>query len=187
MGGNDGTSSLDSCERYDPLLNKWKLVASMQHRRFVSQIPIITLEIRNPFWERQRHLSVVCCCFQEEQPTALRFSIVSSPNDCLRTEVKAVLVSSIHELTPSPEMGTCDGSPPPNCGSPPPNCRAKKGPRFFSPADCRLKKKRSWSLSSYLGRQKLCDSSLFFRNPIICLLVPNSLLEIRSGCRMTTA
>ncbi len=34
VGGNDGTSSLDSCERYDPLLNKWKLVASMTHRRW---------------------------------------------------------------------------------------------------------------------------------------------------------
>ena len=35
VGGNDGTSSLDSCERYDPHLNKWTLVASMAHRRYV--------------------------------------------------------------------------------------------------------------------------------------------------------
>jgi kelch-like protein 8 len=33
VGGNDGTSSLDSCERFDPHLNKWTLVARMVHRR----------------------------------------------------------------------------------------------------------------------------------------------------------
>lgn len=32
VGGNDGTSSLDSCERYDPHLNKWTVVASMSNR-----------------------------------------------------------------------------------------------------------------------------------------------------------
>ena len=33
VGGNDGTSSLDSCERYDPLLNKWKMIKPMCYRR----------------------------------------------------------------------------------------------------------------------------------------------------------
>ncbi|EYB82159.1 hypothetical protein Y032_0365g3578 [Ancylostoma ceylanicum] len=33
VGGNDGSSSLDSCERYDPVLDKWKLVAKMTNRR----------------------------------------------------------------------------------------------------------------------------------------------------------
>lgn len=33
VGGNNGTSSLDSCERYDPLLNKWTRIASMRNRR----------------------------------------------------------------------------------------------------------------------------------------------------------
>ena len=35
VGGNDGTSSLDSCERYDPLLNKWKMTKPMCYRRRV--------------------------------------------------------------------------------------------------------------------------------------------------------
>ena len=33
MGGNDGAASLDSCERYDPHLNKWTVMASMNKRR----------------------------------------------------------------------------------------------------------------------------------------------------------
>lgn len=33
MGGNDGATSLDSCERYDPHLNKWTMIASMKQRR----------------------------------------------------------------------------------------------------------------------------------------------------------
>uniref|UniRef100_A0A1I7XM07 BACK domain-containing protein n=1 Tax=Heterorhabditis bacteriophora TaxID=37862 RepID=A0A1I7XM07_HETBA len=36
VGGNDGTSSLDSCERYDPVLDKWKLIARMTNRRYPS-------------------------------------------------------------------------------------------------------------------------------------------------------
>ena len=47
VGGNDGTSSLDSCERYDPILNKWILVASMQHRRSVR------LTLSALFWARK--------------------------------------------------------------------------------------------------------------------------------------
>jgi hypothetical protein len=33
VGGNDGAASLDSCERYDPHLDKWSLMASMLKRR----------------------------------------------------------------------------------------------------------------------------------------------------------
>ena len=33
IGGNDGVSSLDKCERYDPFLNKWIPVTSMHKRR----------------------------------------------------------------------------------------------------------------------------------------------------------
>ncbi len=33
IGGNDGATSLDSCERYDPHLNKWSMMASMKKRR----------------------------------------------------------------------------------------------------------------------------------------------------------
>ena len=33
IGGNDGATSLDSCERYDPHLNKWTMMASMNKRR----------------------------------------------------------------------------------------------------------------------------------------------------------
>lgn len=33
IGGNDGVSSLDKCERYDPYLNKWSAVAAMHKRR----------------------------------------------------------------------------------------------------------------------------------------------------------
>lgn len=33
VGGNDGTSSLDKCESYDPFLNKWSPIASMHKRR----------------------------------------------------------------------------------------------------------------------------------------------------------
>ena len=33
VGGNDGSSSLESCERYDPNLNKWSHIADMNKRR----------------------------------------------------------------------------------------------------------------------------------------------------------
>ena len=33
IGGNDGAASLESCERYDPHLNKWALVSPMNKRR----------------------------------------------------------------------------------------------------------------------------------------------------------
>jgi len=33
IGGNNGTASLDTCERYDPHLNKWTSVESMKKRR----------------------------------------------------------------------------------------------------------------------------------------------------------
>lgn len=33
LGGNDGSSSLNSVEKYDPQLNKWTIVASMGTRR----------------------------------------------------------------------------------------------------------------------------------------------------------
>jgi len=33
IGGNDGTSSLDKCECYDPFKNKWTDVASMGNKR----------------------------------------------------------------------------------------------------------------------------------------------------------
>ena len=32
-GGNDGQSSLQSMERYDPHINKWSMMASMAKRR----------------------------------------------------------------------------------------------------------------------------------------------------------
>lgn len=33
LGGNDGSSSLNSVERYEPALNKWTIVTSMFTRR----------------------------------------------------------------------------------------------------------------------------------------------------------
>lgn len=33
LGGNDGSSSLNSVERYDPRLNKWTVVNAMVARR----------------------------------------------------------------------------------------------------------------------------------------------------------
>ena len=33
IGGNDGAASLDTCERYDPHLNKWVMMAPMNKRR----------------------------------------------------------------------------------------------------------------------------------------------------------
>lgn len=33
VGGNDGISSLDKCEKYDPLLNKWTFIAPMNRHR----------------------------------------------------------------------------------------------------------------------------------------------------------
>ena len=33
VGGNDGSTTLNTCERYDPHLNKWTMIASMQTRR----------------------------------------------------------------------------------------------------------------------------------------------------------
>ncbi len=33
IGGNDGSSSLSSCERYDPHLNKWSPITPMNKRR----------------------------------------------------------------------------------------------------------------------------------------------------------
>jgi len=33
IGGNNGTASLDTCERYDPHLNKWTAIEPMKKRR----------------------------------------------------------------------------------------------------------------------------------------------------------
>lgn len=33
IGGNNGSASLESCERYDPHLNKWTLIMPMNKRR----------------------------------------------------------------------------------------------------------------------------------------------------------
>lgn len=33
LGGNDGSSSLNSAEKYDPQLNEWTIVSSMVTRR----------------------------------------------------------------------------------------------------------------------------------------------------------
>ena len=33
IGGNDGTASLETCERYDPHLNKWSSLPKMKTRR----------------------------------------------------------------------------------------------------------------------------------------------------------
>lgn len=33
LGGNDGSSSLNSVEKYDPKMNKWTIVSSMVTRR----------------------------------------------------------------------------------------------------------------------------------------------------------
>ena len=33
VGGNDGSASLDSCERYDPHLDTWTKLANMNKRR----------------------------------------------------------------------------------------------------------------------------------------------------------
>jgi hypothetical protein len=33
IGGNDGSSSLNKCECYDPFVNKWTIVACMGNKR----------------------------------------------------------------------------------------------------------------------------------------------------------
>ena len=33
VGGNDGTNSVDSCERFDPVLDKWTMCAVMHYKR----------------------------------------------------------------------------------------------------------------------------------------------------------
>lgn len=33
IGGNNGAASLESCEKYDPHLNKWTMVEPMNKRR----------------------------------------------------------------------------------------------------------------------------------------------------------
>lgn len=33
VGGNDGTNSVDSCERFDPVLDKWTMCAVMHFKR----------------------------------------------------------------------------------------------------------------------------------------------------------
>lgn len=45
LGGNDGSSSLNSVEKYDPQLNKWTIVSSMVTRR--SSIGAAVLECFN--------------------------------------------------------------------------------------------------------------------------------------------
>lgn len=45
MGGNDGSSSLNSVEKYDPKLNKWQLLTPMLTRR--SSIGAAVLETLN--------------------------------------------------------------------------------------------------------------------------------------------
>lgn len=45
LGGNDGSSSLNSVERYDPKVNKWTIVTSMLTRR--SSIGASVLECFN--------------------------------------------------------------------------------------------------------------------------------------------
>lgn len=45
LGGNDGSSSLNSVERYDPQLDKWTIVSSMVTRR--SSIGASVLECFN--------------------------------------------------------------------------------------------------------------------------------------------
>lgn len=45
LGGNDGSSSLNSVEKYDPQLNKWSIVNSMATRR--SSIGAAVLECFN--------------------------------------------------------------------------------------------------------------------------------------------
>lgn len=41
VGGNDGSTSLDSCERYDPLTNKWAPIASMKKRRAGAGVTVL--------------------------------------------------------------------------------------------------------------------------------------------------
>lgn len=45
IGGNDGSSSLNTVERYDPLVNKWFSVNSMMLRR--SSVGAAALECPN--------------------------------------------------------------------------------------------------------------------------------------------
>lgn len=33
IGGNSGTCSLDTCEKYDPILDKWSPISPMKNRR----------------------------------------------------------------------------------------------------------------------------------------------------------
>ena len=41
VGGNDGTRSLDSTERFDPHLDKWALVAPMRYRRAGAGVAVL--------------------------------------------------------------------------------------------------------------------------------------------------
>jgi hypothetical protein len=41
VGGNGGITSLDTCERYDPHLNKWIVLAPMNKRRAGAGVAIL--------------------------------------------------------------------------------------------------------------------------------------------------
>lgn len=41
LGGNDGSSSLDNCEKYDPYLNRWLRVACMHKRRAGAGVAVL--------------------------------------------------------------------------------------------------------------------------------------------------
>lgn len=41
IGGNDGVSSLNKCERYDPFVNKWTNIACMNRHRAGAGVAVL--------------------------------------------------------------------------------------------------------------------------------------------------
>lgn len=61
VGGNDGISSLDKCEKYDPLLNKWTFIAPMNRHRAgagVAELDGYLYVVGKEFREKKVHVYV---------------------------------------------------------------------------------------------------------------------------------
>lgn len=74
VGGNDGISSLDKCEKYDPLLNKWTFIAPMNRHRAgagVAELDGYLYVVGKEFREKKVHVYVKT---RKNNPTDLIFN-----------------------------------------------------------------------------------------------------------------
>lgn len=74
VGGNDGISSLDKCEKYDPLLNKWTFIAPMNRHRAgagVAELDSYLYVVGKEFREKKVHVYVKT---RKNNPTDLIFN-----------------------------------------------------------------------------------------------------------------